>query len=165
MMMVKGACEVSRSFQHVDPDLAARQFDLRPLGDLGARRAASAAGRGPTIEDLQRGQAMAAGAVAPPSTGAPETDPPAQAVPKLPARIDPLGLTVGEREHRRRGDDAGPDPRAKSPLTRSRTGVPRRSASKRSRSRPSSRARCHRCGSSRRAWSANSGSCISQKRP
>ena len=56
-------------------------------------------------------------------------------------------------------------PERKSRLTRSRTASPRRSWSKRSRSSPSRRARSHRCGSSSRAGSANSASCISQKRP
>ena len=41
----------------------------------------------------------------------------------------------------------------------------RRSASKRSTSRPSARARCHRCGSSRRPWSAYSASANGQNAP
>ena len=56
LMMVKGVCEASRSFQHVDRDVSWRQLDL-------VRSAISAPGyqrplRGqpPTIEDLEHGR-------------------------------------------------------------------------------------------------------------
>jgi AcrR family transcriptional regulator len=54
MMLVKGVCEASRSFAHIDPDLAARQLDLvrAAISTPGAQRALR--GRRPTIEDLER---------------------------------------------------------------------------------------------------------------
>ncbi len=58
MMMVKGACESSRSFQHFDPNLAARQLDLvrAAISTPGAQRPLR--GRQPTIEDLERAHAL-----------------------------------------------------------------------------------------------------------
>jgi AcrR family transcriptional regulator len=54
MMLVKGVCEASRSFAHIDPDIAARQLDLvrAAISTPGAQRALR--GRRPTIEDLER---------------------------------------------------------------------------------------------------------------
>jgi AcrR family transcriptional regulator len=54
LMMVKGVCEASRSFQHVDPDVAMRQLDLvrAAISPQGVRRPLR--GRQPTIEDLER---------------------------------------------------------------------------------------------------------------
>ena len=72
MMMVKGACEVSRSFQHVDPDLASRQFDLVRSAISAPAAQRPLRGRRPTIEDLQRGHPVVAEA---------------QPAPKLPASI------------------------------------------------------------------------------
>ena len=81
LMMVKGVCEASRSFQHIDPDMAARQLDLvwsaiaTPEAQRGLR------GHAPPVEALER--------TAPPATGsadgddaAPGTD---EAVPGSPA--------------------------------------------------------------------------------
>lgn len=52
MMMVKGVCEAARSFQHVDPELMARQLDLvRAALSTGAQRPLR--GRRPTLEDLE----------------------------------------------------------------------------------------------------------------
>ncbi len=58
MMMVKGACESSRSFQHFDPNLAARQLDLvrAAISTPGAQRPLR--GRRPTVEDLERAHAL-----------------------------------------------------------------------------------------------------------
>jgi AcrR family transcriptional regulator len=54
MMMVKGACETSRSFRQFDPNLAARQLDLvrAAISTPGAQRPLR--GRRPTVEDLER---------------------------------------------------------------------------------------------------------------
>jgi AcrR family transcriptional regulator len=54
MMLVKGVCEASRSFAHIDPDIAARQLDLvrAAISTPGTQRALR--GRRPTIEDLER---------------------------------------------------------------------------------------------------------------
>jgi AcrR family transcriptional regulator len=54
MMLVKGVCEASRSFAHIDPDIAARQLDLvrAAISNPGTQRALR--GRRPTIEDLER---------------------------------------------------------------------------------------------------------------
>ena len=53
MIMVKGVCEAARSFQHVDPELRARQLDLvrAALSPPGAQRPLR--GRQPTLEDLE----------------------------------------------------------------------------------------------------------------
>jgi len=53
LMLVKGVCEASRSFQHVDPDIAMRQLDLvrAAICTQGATRPLR--GRRPTIEDLE----------------------------------------------------------------------------------------------------------------
>jgi AcrR family transcriptional regulator len=54
LMMVKGVCEASRSFQHLDPDMAARQLDLvwaaiaTPAAQRGLR------GQAPPVEALER---------------------------------------------------------------------------------------------------------------
>jgi AcrR family transcriptional regulator len=55
LMMVKGVCEASRAFAHVDPDIAMRQLDLvraalSPHGSDPPLR-----GRRPTLEDLESG--------------------------------------------------------------------------------------------------------------
>jgi AcrR family transcriptional regulator len=54
MMLIKGVCEASRSFAHLDPDIAARQLDLvrAAISTSGAQRPLR--GRRPTIEDLER---------------------------------------------------------------------------------------------------------------
>jgi AcrR family transcriptional regulator len=56
MMMVKGVCEASRSFQHVDQGLTARQLDLvrAALSTPGSQRPLR--GRAPAIEDLERAE-------------------------------------------------------------------------------------------------------------
>ncbi len=85
MMMVKGACEAARSFQHVDPDLTARQLDL-------VRAAISATpdvkrplrGRQPTLEDLQ---GEAAGQPGAGTVGEPECTPLGQPPTSEPASI------------------------------------------------------------------------------
>jgi AcrR family transcriptional regulator len=52
MMMVKGVCESARSFQHIDPELRARQLDLvRAALSTGTQRPLR--GRQPTLEDLE----------------------------------------------------------------------------------------------------------------
>ena len=70
-------------------------------------------------------------------------------------------LTAGQ-EQRRRRRDAGADAAAEVGPDRPSASGARRSASKRSTSRPRRSARAHRCGSSSRPWSANSASCMSQ---
>jgi AcrR family transcriptional regulator len=52
LMMVKGVCEASRAFQHVDPDVAMRQLDLvrAAVSTPGAQRPLR--GRQSTIDDL-----------------------------------------------------------------------------------------------------------------
>jgi AcrR family transcriptional regulator len=54
MMLIKGVCEASRSFAHLDPDISARQLDLvrAAISTPGAQRPLR--GRRPTIEDLER---------------------------------------------------------------------------------------------------------------
>jgi len=54
MVMVKGVCEASRSFQHVDPDLAARQLDLVRAAISTPAALRPLRGRRPVIEDLER---------------------------------------------------------------------------------------------------------------
>jgi len=56
IVMVKGVCEASRSFQQVDPRLTARQLDLvrAALSTPGPQRPLR--GRPPTIEDLERAE-------------------------------------------------------------------------------------------------------------
>jgi AcrR family transcriptional regulator len=58
MMMVKGACESSRSLRQFDSNLAARQLDLvrAAISTPGAQRPLR--GRRPTIEDLERVHAL-----------------------------------------------------------------------------------------------------------
>jgi hypothetical protein len=53
-MMVKGVCEASRSFQHLDPYLAARQLDLvwAAIATDGGQRGLR--GRIPSVEMLDR---------------------------------------------------------------------------------------------------------------
>jgi AcrR family transcriptional regulator len=53
MMMVKGVCEAARSFQHVDPELRARQLDLvrAALSTPGTQQPLR--GRRPTLDDLE----------------------------------------------------------------------------------------------------------------
>ncbi len=71
LMMVKGVCEASRAFQHVDPDIAMRQLDLvraaisAPGGERPLR------GRRPTIEDLDHDPATGAVAATTPSVPGP----------------------------------------------------------------------------------------------
>ncbi len=59
LMMVKGVCEASRAFQHVDPHIAMRQLDLvrAAISVPGASRPLR--GRRPTIEDLEHVPAAA----------------------------------------------------------------------------------------------------------
>ncbi len=54
LMLVKGACEASRSFQHVDPEIGQRQLDLvrAAIGAPGTAR--ELRGRTPTVDDLER---------------------------------------------------------------------------------------------------------------
>jgi AcrR family transcriptional regulator len=65
MMMVKGACESSRSFQEFDSNLAARQLDLvrAAISTPGAQRPLR--GRRPTIEDLERAHSLPPEAASP----------------------------------------------------------------------------------------------------
>jgi AcrR family transcriptional regulator len=59
LMMVKGVCEASRSFQHMDPNMAARQLDLvwaaiaTPEAQRGLR------GHAPGVEALERSTPVA----------------------------------------------------------------------------------------------------------
>jgi AcrR family transcriptional regulator len=59
-MMVKGVCEASRSFQHLDPSVAARQLDLvwAAIAAPGVQRPLR--GRPPSVEDLEHGARAAA---------------------------------------------------------------------------------------------------------
>jgi AcrR family transcriptional regulator len=54
MIMVKGACEASRSFLHIDPRIGERQLDLvrAAIGAAGPEQRLR--GRKPTVEDLER---------------------------------------------------------------------------------------------------------------
>jgi AcrR family transcriptional regulator len=54
LMLVKGVCEASRSFQHVDSDLAMRQLDLVRSAISPQATARPLRGRRPTIADLER---------------------------------------------------------------------------------------------------------------
>jgi AcrR family transcriptional regulator len=58
MMMVKGACETIRSFQHFDPNLAARQLDLVRAAICNPAAQRPLRGRPPSIEDLERAHAV-----------------------------------------------------------------------------------------------------------
>ncbi|MEA2212722.1 MAG: hypothetical protein QOF83_2670 [Solirubrobacteraceae bacterium] len=81
LMMVKGVCESSRSFQHVDPNAAARQLDLvwaaiaTPAAQRGLR------GQAPTVWVLERSAPPAGAsplkAAEPPEPSAPPVDAPA----------------------------------------------------------------------------------------
>jgi AcrR family transcriptional regulator len=53
MMLVKGVCEATRSFQHVDPEITVRQLDLvrAAISTPGAQRPLR--GRQPTLEDFE----------------------------------------------------------------------------------------------------------------
>lgn len=55
IMMVKGVCEASRSFEHVDPEIAARQLDLVQAALRTPETQRPLRGRRPTLEDLERG--------------------------------------------------------------------------------------------------------------
>lgn len=55
IMMVKGVCEASRSFAHVDPEIAARQLDLVQAALRTPETQRPLRGRQPTLEDLERG--------------------------------------------------------------------------------------------------------------
>ena len=59
LMMVKGACEASRSFQHVDPNVVGRQLDLvwAAIATPEARR--DLRGQAPSAEALEHGPAAA----------------------------------------------------------------------------------------------------------
>jgi AcrR family transcriptional regulator len=54
LILVKGACEASRSFLHIDPQIGDRQLDLvtAAIGLAGSERPLR--GRKPTVEDLER---------------------------------------------------------------------------------------------------------------
>jgi AcrR family transcriptional regulator len=54
LILVKGACEASRSFLHIDPQIGDRQLDLvtAAIGLAGPERPLR--GRKPTVEDLER---------------------------------------------------------------------------------------------------------------
>jgi AcrR family transcriptional regulator len=54
LMMVKGVCEASRAFQHVDPDVAMRQLDLVRAAISPQEVQRPLRGRRSTIEDLER---------------------------------------------------------------------------------------------------------------
>ena len=54
MIMAKGVCEASRSFQHVDFDIAARQLDLVRAALTPSSERRPLRGRQPTSEDLER---------------------------------------------------------------------------------------------------------------
>ena len=86
---------------------------------------------------------------------------------RLPHRLigAPGDAGAVREEQRRGGRDAGPEPVLEVSAPAPPTASERASASKRSRSSPRLWARSHRCGSSRRPWSANSASCIGQNAP
>jgi AcrR family transcriptional regulator len=75
LMMVKGVCEASRSFQHADPNMAARQLDLvwaaiaTPEAQRGLR------GQAPSVAALERSAPARDPAEVPASVPAPEPDP------------------------------------------------------------------------------------------
>jgi AcrR family transcriptional regulator len=54
VMMVKGVCEASCSFQHVAPEIAARQLDLVRAAICTPGSARPLRGRRPTIEEFER---------------------------------------------------------------------------------------------------------------
>jgi AcrR family transcriptional regulator len=57
VMMVKGVCEASRSFQHLDPAIAERQLDLVRAAICTPGSTRPLRGRQPTIEDFERADA------------------------------------------------------------------------------------------------------------
>jgi AcrR family transcriptional regulator len=82
LMMTKGVCEASRSFQHVDPNLAARQLDLVWAAIASPSAQHALRGQPPPVEALER---PAPDAPAPsegePAPGVPSGEPgPARAV-------------------------------------------------------------------------------------
>jgi AcrR family transcriptional regulator len=54
LMLLKGVCEASSSFQHVDPEIALRQLDLVRAAISTPNHQRRLRGRRPTIEDLDR---------------------------------------------------------------------------------------------------------------
>lgn len=54
LMMVKGVCEASRSFPHVDPNVAARQLDLVWAAIATAQAQRDLRGQAPSVEALER---------------------------------------------------------------------------------------------------------------
>ena len=175
LMMIKGVCESTGCFPHVNPDVALRQLDLVRGAIMARPDQPPLRGRRPTIEDLEQSKTPAAGPVQSATAERPSGGVRARRRPR--ACRAALQRRSSSPESTRRAPPApqansvgvvttpARTPERKSRLTRSRTASLRRSASKRSRSSPSRWARAHRCGSSRRAWSANRESCISQKRP
>lgn len=71
LMLVKGVCEASRSFAHLDPSVSARQLDLvkAAIATPGTERPLR--GQPPRIEDLERPRDSAEPGEAPTSTEAP----------------------------------------------------------------------------------------------
>jgi hypothetical protein len=55
MMLVKGACQAASSFQHLDPEIGARQLDLMRGALSVSAGERPLRGRPATIEDLERG--------------------------------------------------------------------------------------------------------------
>ncbi|MGI8507001.1 MAG: TetR/AcrR family transcriptional regulator [Solirubrobacteraceae bacterium] len=53
LMMVKGVCEATRSFQHVDPAIGARQLDLVRAALSGRPERRPLRGQPPALEDLE----------------------------------------------------------------------------------------------------------------
>jgi hypothetical protein len=56
LMMVKGVCEATRSFQHVDPAIGARQLDLVRAALSASPGRRPLRGQPPALEDLEPGE-------------------------------------------------------------------------------------------------------------
>jgi AcrR family transcriptional regulator len=67
LMMVKGVCESSRSFAHLDPSVSARQLDLVRAAIAAPGSAAPLRGQPPSIEDLESARDTATASAKPPA--------------------------------------------------------------------------------------------------
>ncbi len=68
MMLIKGVCQAAMAFQHIDPGIPERQFDLVRAALSVQAGGTTLRGRRPTIEDMERVHArMPAAEAAPPA--------------------------------------------------------------------------------------------------
>jgi AcrR family transcriptional regulator len=81
LMMVKGVCESSRSFQHLDPNVAARQLDLVWAAIATGSAQRGLRGQAPPVETLE----PATPELTAPAPATPELTAPAPATPELTA--------------------------------------------------------------------------------